>query len=186
MLEKLFTSKNRIKILEFFLFKKNESHIREISRELKIPVSAVKRETDNLSSIEIISIKNRKISLNKNCNYLEDLKNIFVKTEAIVYPIKKALTNKKIQYAFLFGSFARGDYREDSDVDLMIVGNITLNEVIKIIRIPEIKIKKDINPIVWTIENLKKEKKSGFVRDIFKKEVRMIKGNENELRKIIE
>ena len=65
MLEKLFTSKNRIKILNFFLFKKTESHIREIARELKIPVSAVKRETDNLLLIGILKQEKRSITLNK-------------------------------------------------------------------------------------------------------------------------
>jgi predicted DNA-binding transcriptional regulator len=54
MLEKLFTSKNRVKILNFFLFEKSESYIREISRNLKVSVSAVKKEVDNLLLTSIL------------------------------------------------------------------------------------------------------------------------------------
>ncbi len=185
MLEKLFTSKNRIKILNFFLFEEQESYIREVSRALKISVSAVKKEIDSLNSIGLLNINKNKISLNNSCSYLEDLKNLFVKTDAIYYPIKKALNDKRIKFALIFGSFASGEYRKDSDIDLMIIGDISLNDIIKIIRVPENKIKKDINPIVWTNKNLKKEKESGFVRDIFAKKIIMIKGDENELREII-
>jgi len=186
MLEKIFTSKNRIKIIEFLFFKKKETYIREISNELKIPVSAVKREIDNLLGIGIINKKGNKIKLNKKCNIIEDLKNIFIKTDSIVYPIKEIINkNKKIQYALIFGSFARGDYSQGSDIDLIVLGNISLGLVIKILKPIENKIKRDINPVVWTLENLKKEKNSSFVKDIFKKRIIMIKGDENEIRKII-
>lgn len=185
MLEKLFTSKNRIKILEFFLLKKDESHIREISRELKIPVSAVKREVDNLKSINIFEINKNKIILNKKCNFLEEIRNIFIKTDFIVYPIQETFEKIKADFVFIFGSFAGGGYKEESDIDLMIIGAVSLSAIIKIIGPIEDKIKRSINPVVWTAENLKKQKKSGFVKDIFVKKIIMIKGEENELRKII-
>jgi len=39
MLEKLFTSKKRVKLIQFLLFEQEESHLRGISKKLKIPVS---------------------------------------------------------------------------------------------------------------------------------------------------
>lgn len=185
MLKKLFTSKTRIKILNLFLFEKNETHLREISRELKIPVSAVKREIDNLTSINILKIYKNKISLNENCNFLIDLKNIFIKTESIIYPIQNALKNIKADFIFIFGGFARGEYNNESDVDLMVISNIKSFDLYKKIKPIEDKIKREINPVVWTIKNFKKQKNTGFVKDILKKGIIMIKGNENELRKII-
>ena len=100
MIEKLFTSKNRVKILEFLLFEKNESHIREISREIKISSSAVKKEVDNLLEIGLIVKGEKNIKLNKKCSYLEDLKNIFIKTDAVIYPLREVIEkDKKIKYA---------------------------------------------------------------------------------------
>ncbi len=186
MLEKLFTSWSRVKILNFFLFESGESYIREISRKLGIPVSAVKREVDNLVLIGILSINKSRISLNRECNYVGDLKNIFIKTDAIIYPIKEAVKKVNADFVFIFGSFARGEYHKESDVDLMIVGNQKLFEIIKILKSVEEKIKREINPVVWSRDSLREKKSTGFVRDIFKKGIIMIKGDENELRKIIE
>ncbi len=185
MLEKLFTSKNRVKILNFFLFEENETHLREIARKLKISPSAVKREIDNLKSINILETKKNKTTINKKCPFLQDLKNIFIKTDSIIYPLKETLKNKKIKFAFLFGSFARGEPSSESDVDLMIIGDIDSYNIYKKIRPVEDKIKRDIKPVVWTLNNFKKEKNSSFIKDILKKGILMIKGDENELRKII-
>ena len=185
MLEKLFTSKNRIKILQFLFFEKSETYLREIAKELKISPSAVKREIDNLNKIDLIKKENNKISLNEKCNFMEDLKNIFIKTAAIVYPLKEILKSNKINFALIFGSFARGDCSSESDIDLMVIGSMKLSEVLQLTNPVEDKIDREINPVVWTVESLEKQKDSSFIRDIFKKGIIMIKGEENELRRIV-
>lgn len=185
MLEKLFTSKNRIKIMQYLFFNKSDTYIREISRDLKMPVSAVKREIDNLILTDILLKDEKKIMLNKKSPIIEELKSIFVKTDAISYQLREALKDKRIKYAFLFGSFARGDYNSDSDVDLMVIGDIKSIDLYKKIKTIEDKVKREINPVVWSVENLRKQKNSGFVKDIFKKEIIMIKGEENEIRQIV-
>ncbi|MEK6935163.1 MAG: nucleotidyltransferase domain-containing protein, partial [Nanoarchaeota archaeon] len=164
MLEKLFTSKNRIKILQFLLFEKHETYLREIAKELKISTSAVKREIENLINLGIITKQRNKLELNKKSNILDDLKNIFIKTDAIAYPIKETLKDKKIEYALIFGSFARGEYKEESDVDLLVIGDIKRIDFYKKIKQIEDKIKREINPSIWTTEDLTKQKNTGFVK----------------------
>ena len=183
-IEGLFTSKARIKILEYFFFNKENSHIREISRELKIPVSAVKREVDNLIALNILSLFESRISLNKKCSYLESLKNIFVETDCILYPIKEALKNEEIQYAFVFGSFANGSFNIESDIDLVVISDKNLFELTKLLKPAENKINREINPVAWDLKSFNKKKNTGFVKDIFSKKIMMVIGGENELRKI--
>ena len=185
MLEKIFTSKTRIKILEFLFFNKKESHLREISKELGIPVSTTKREIDNLTEIGIIKKQQNKISLNQKCNILEELKNIFIKTDFLIYPIKKVLKNIKAEFILIFGSFARGNYSNESDIDLLVIGSIKPSKVYDSLDNAEKIVKRTINPIVWGLKELKENKEKGFVKDIFKKKIIMIKGEENELRRII-
>jgi len=185
MIEKLFTSKNRVKLLAFFLFKEKESYIREISRTLHMSVSAVKKEVDNLLFLGILKNDKGMILLNNQCNYLEDLKNIFIKTDYIFYPLQEAFKNVNADFVFVFGSFARGNFTSESDVDVMVVGTLKSFDLYKKLKSFEDVIKRDINPVVWTIEHLKKEKKSGFVKDIFKKGIIMVQGDEYELRKIV-
>jgi uncharacterized protein len=186
MIEKLFTSKNRVKLLAFLLIDKNHGGIREISREIKMPVSVVKKEVDVLTSLGIAVKRRGYFSENDECSFVEDLRNILLKTDYLYVPLKDALDKKNIKFALIFGSFASGSFESSSDIDLLIIGEIKLSEVYKLLKPVEKQLKTEINPVVWTVDNLKKERKSGFVRDIFKKENIMLKGSENEIRQIVE
>lgn len=185
MLKKLFTSKNRVEIIGFLLFKNSDTYIREISRELKIAPSAVKREIDNLFLIGIIKVNKNRIILNEKCHFLTELKSLFIKTDFAVYPIKKALADKKIEYALIFGSFAKGDYKKESDIDLLVIGDEDLMNLTKLLKPVEDDLNREINPVVWKPRDLKVKKNTGFVKDIFSQKIIMLKGDENEIRKII-
>jgi predicted nucleotidyltransferase len=184
MLEKLFTSKNRIKIMGFLFFETQETHLREISRELKISPSAVKNEVENLIIIGIIKKEKNKITLNQKSIILQDLKSILIKTDFVVYPIKEALKDINAEFIFIFGSFAKGDFTQESDIDLMVIGKIKSDEVYEKIKPAEDTLKREINPSVWRREEFTEKRKTGFIKDILSKKIIMIKGEEDELRKI--
>lgn len=185
MLEKLFTSKARIRILEYLFFCNKETYLREIVKDLKISPSAVKREIDNLLDMGLIKKQKNKIFLDESNNFLDDLKKIFLKTDSISYPIEKELKKEDIKFALIFGSFAQGKYNSESDIDLLIIGKITQQEAFRLLKSAEKIIKREINPVVWTLQELKKNKNKGFVRDIMKKNKIMIIGDKNEFQGII-
>lgn len=185
MLEKIFTSKTRIKILDYLFFCKKETYLREISKTLKISPSSVKREIDNLCKIGLVQKQQNKIKINEQNPIINDLKNIFIKTDSIIHPIKKALQKIDAKYILIFGSFAEGTYTPESDIDLLIIGNCKQSRVFSCLKTAEQKIGREINPIVWTLKNIIQNKKTGFVKDISKKKKIMIKGNKNEFQKII-
>lgn len=184
MLDKLFTSKARIKILGYLFFKKKETYLRETAKELNLSPSAVKREFDNLAEIDIIKKQKNKIILNESNPFFEELKQIFLKTDFIAYPIKEALTKKDIEFALIFGSFAKGNFNSESDLDLLIIGKISLSEAIKLLNPAEKIIERNINPIIWNLHEFKERRKGKFASEIFSGKILMIKGDENELRKI--
>ena len=72
MLEKLFTSKNRIKLLNYFFFTEQKGRLRDISKKTKIVVSAVSRELNNLVKLGILKKEKDLFLLNNNCNYLKE------------------------------------------------------------------------------------------------------------------
>jgi predicted nucleotidyltransferase len=185
MIEKLFTSKNRIKILELLLFSNKAFNMREIERKLNIPISAVKREIDNLEELSIIKKSNNKYESNEGCNFIGSLSDILLKTDSFKFEIEKELKGKKIYFAFVFGSFANSNYNDESDIDLFIIGDIGLSEIIKLIKPIEKKLDREINPITWSLKTLKDKSKQNFIKNIAKKEILMIVGKEDELRKII-
>ncbi len=185
MLEKLFTSKTRIKMLDYLFFHRKETYLREISKELKLSPSATKRELDNLLDLGLIKKQKNKIILNESNTIIEDLKRIFLKTDSIRYPIKKALKKERIKFALIFGSFAQANYNSESDIDLLIIGNTKQQKVFRLLRPVEKTIKREINPIVWTLQELKKNKNKGFIKDIIKKNKIMIIGDKNEFQRAI-
>ena len=185
MLEKLFTSKTRVRILEYLFFYNSESYLREITKELRLSPSTVKRELDNLISLGLIRKRGNRITLNKSNIILKDLEMIFLKTDSIKFPIMKVLEGEDIKFALIFGSFAQGRCNLESDVDLLIIGGVKQQDVFKLLRPVEKSIKREINPVVWTLEELKKERNKGFVKDIMKKDKLMLKGDKNDFQRII-
>ena len=62
MLEHLFGSKTRLKLLKLFLSNPDKIFfVREISRKLEVPINAVRREIDHLTAAEIIAVKENKL-----------------------------------------------------------------------------------------------------------------------------
>jgi Fic family protein len=56
MLERLFTSRTRVKLLELFLLQpEREVHVREICRITGLTINAVRRELANLEEIGLLS-----------------------------------------------------------------------------------------------------------------------------------
>ena len=55
MLEKLFGSKSRVKILKLFLLHPNQSfYIRQLARDLKLQLNSVRRELENLEKFGLL------------------------------------------------------------------------------------------------------------------------------------
>lgn len=185
MLEDLFTSKTRTKLLLYLLFSKDKLRLRELARKVKVPVSAVARELKNLQKLSLIQKEKDYFSINDHCNLLPELRGLFLKTDALKFSFGGAFKKKQIEFAFIFGSFANDNYTAESDIDLFVIGKITNEELFKLVKLLEKSIQREINPLVWSREELNRKKASSFVKDIFKKKVIMVKGKEDELRKIV-
>ena len=190
MLNKLFTSKTRVKILSVLIFNQDkEYHLREIAKKINaVPIFASK-ELENLADMGLI-IKRKKAnlslySINPNCSYLNDLKNIFIKTDLLGEGIKEKLDGKT-RYCLIYGSFAKGTENSNSDIDLMVISEMKEDELLKIINKIEIETKREINHILWNEKTFKeKAKNNHLLKTINKNKVIMLIGDENEFRKQI-
>lgn len=81
----------------------------------------------------------------------------------------------KIEQIILFGSYARGEAAEESDIDVLIVGDITLDELIDISFPLLLKYGVYISPHVITARHLSYLEKEGygFIKNV-KKEGKII------------
>jgi len=85
-LDRLFTSKTRVRILKTLLLNPNKQfYLRELSREIKITPTYVKKELQNLQELDLV-LKSKKGNLhlfriNRKSPISTELKSIFIKIE---------------------------------------------------------------------------------------------------------
>jgi predicted nucleotidyltransferase len=192
MLERLFTSTTRVNILEEFLLNPgNEYHIRELARIVEATPIYVQKELKNLESLGLLGSRKKGnmvlYKLRTKSPIAEDLKRIFLKTESIGQAIMKELDTGKIKFAFIFGSFAKGVEAPTSDVDVLIVGDVNEDDVLRSISKTERRIGREINFMLWTEKEFfeKAEKKIPLIKEISKTPIIMIVGDEDELKRSI-
>jgi len=191
MIEKLFTSKTRTRILRILLFHPaKEFHLRELSRKVEITPIYVKKELENLKELNLVlSSKKGNLNLfqiNKDSPLYPELKNIFLKTEFLTEILKESFEKLEIDFAFIYGSFARGEESEKSDIDLFVVGGIEEDKLIRIIQSLERKVGRELNYLLWKKDWLvKRTGKHHLLNEIAKNPIIMLVGKEAELRKII-
>ena len=131
-IQALISSNIRIALLKILALNPDSAfNINELSRRTQFSLRGVEKELKNLLSggilkREIIGNQHR-YQLDPRCPILQEIKGIITKTVGVVELIKNALKSveKDITKAFIFGSFASGDYGYESDVDLFMVTGLT-------------------------------------------------------------
>ena len=192
MLNELFSSKTRVEILKLFLFNSNNSfYQRQISNLTAQSIRGVQREVDKLNRIGIIekSIQGNRIyyKVNKKCPIAQDLKNIFFKSVGIAEALKENLKEKEIKIAFIYGSYAKGEESLLSDIDLMVLGDISSKELSNILSKPKKELMREINYVVFSSDEFinKAMQKDHFINSVLKDKKIYIMGSENELKGLI-
>lgn len=174
MLEHLFGSKTRVKLLQIFLNNPSEPHyLRELARVLKIQLNAVRREIANLEkigiikSVDVVPVKTAKKGKNKRG--AGSKKYFLADSEFLLYPELKALMLKaqlllerdlvskierlaKLKLLILSGIFVGA---ENQTTDMLIVGSVNRNSLAKIIRQFEKQINREINYTVLSYQEYK-------------------------------
>jgi predicted nucleotidyltransferase len=192
-IDQLFGSKTRVKLLTKLLLNPEKTfYMRKLSRELHVTYSMIRKEAKNLASLGIIN-ENKQgkvtlISINKSLPYFNDLKNLIVKTSGIGDLLKDVFSKLSgIDYALVYGSMASGEESTSSDVDLLIVGQSSEEEILKIVGVIEEEVEREVNYVLWTKEDFMQRVKSKhhLLVDIAEKPVIMLVGDENEFRRTV-
>ena len=130
-LRALISSKTRIELLKILVLNPESAfHINELSRRTGFSPRGVEKELKNLLSGGIlkkeVSGNQHRYQLDPQCTINSEIRGLVLKTVGVSDVIKKALSSveDKIDIAFVFGSFATGDYGNESDVDLLVVSDI--------------------------------------------------------------
>ncbi|MBC7581801.1 transcriptional regulator [Aeromicrobium sp.] len=201
MVEQLFGSKTRVKLLQLFYSNPNRSfYVREITRKIDEQINSVRRELSNLLSIGIIVSENTENKLyyevNQKYEYFDPLQEIFgggVKKKraksstgaagkqdepAEIDDEYKALG--KLELVVYTGQFTRD---ERAGIDLLMVGNVNTNALDKFIAELEAKEGKELRYTMMTLADFKYrlQIKDRFVAGILEAKKQVVVDTENLL-----
>lgn len=192
MVEQLFGSKTRVKLLQLFYANPNRAfYVREITRKIDEQINSVRRELANLLSAGIISsdTNNNRLyyEVSQKYEHYDAFLSIFGDTGK---PAKKAKVSikddareglkglGKVDLALYTGSFTRD---ESAGIDLFIVGDINAHALEKYVGELEKKEGRDIRYTAMSLEDFvyRRQIKDRFIVTILdaKKQVLVDKDN---------
>jgi len=185
-------TKNRAELLKLFLTNPDRAfYMQEIGRILGKKPGVFQRTLNNLVSEGTLESEYkanaRYFKVNKNYPLYKELKSIVFKTVGVSGSLKDVLEKiGSIEFAFIYGSFAKAKENYASDIDLVAIGDPDEDELIKELDKLEERLQREINYKLYTLKDLKKEigEKAPFILEILRDKRVMIIGDETELRKI--
>jgi len=188
ILKTLFSSEVRIDILSHFFMHPGEGYyIRQLEKILNKPVSNIQKELAKLEKINLFSSSiegnQKRYVIKKDFPLYEELRNIFIKTTGLSDIIRYELATKnEIEFAFIYGSFASGDETSQSDLDLMIIGNISDISINRSIKKVEKKISRVINYSIYSRKEIEDRinDNDNFIKTILEGPIILIIGKKDD------
>ena len=188
VLTKLFSS-TRAELLGLFFNNTDERfYLREIARHIGKDATGIKRELDKLVKLGLLAKEKRGVQkyyfVNKSSPIFSEMKGLIFKTTGVQGAMKGALSRLKgVKAAFIYGSYAKGAEKEDSNINLMVIGQANLSELNDIVMSLEEKLKRDIDYLVFDEQEYRKRKESkdSFIRELLKGKKIFLVGKEDEL-----
>ncbi len=137
MLEQLFGSRTRVKLLNLFLANSNQSfYVRELTRELGEQINSIRRELANLEKIGLLTSDTKQFKkyykVNPQFILYQELRSLLLKSRLTLE--KKFLSALQkvgpVQYLALTGYFVDD---HEAPVDIFVVGKVNKNKLAKLL-----------------------------------------------------
>jgi predicted nucleotidyltransferase len=188
VLTKLFSSTRAELLGLFFNNPEDRFYLREIARHIGKDAAGIKRELDKLVKIGLLAIEKRGVQkyyfANKNSPIFSEMKGLIFKTTGVQGSMKASLSRLKgVKVAFIYGSYAKGAEKEDSNINLMVIGQANITELNDMVMGLEDKLKRDIDYLVFDEQEYRKRKdsKDPFIRELLKGKKIFLVGKEDDL-----
>jgi predicted nucleotidyltransferase len=167
-------------------------YMRQIIRMTAFSPGSVKRELDELVAAELVTRETRGkqvfFQANVESPIYNELRSLLLKTVGAAGVVRTALSPLagRMRVAFLYGSAARGPVRRASDIDVMIVGNVTFEEVSDALCPAQDMLGREVNPVVYSVAEFqtKLRARHHFVSEVMAGEKVFLFGDSSELERL--
>ena len=135
--------------------------VRQLARHISGSVGTVQRELATLTAAGLILREDRENQVFYRANsahpVFPELHSLLAKTAGVFHMLQEALAPfaESIEFALVYGSFARGEEKAESDIDLMVAGEVGLDELLEQVSSVERALKRPINPTIYAREELR-------------------------------
>jgi predicted nucleotidyltransferase len=185
--------KTRRALLALFYTHPDESfYLRQVIRAISLGQGTVQRELSNLTRAGLIIRSSRGNQVfyraNRESPVFPELQSLMVKTAGVADILREAFRDLKgrIRLAFIYGSFAIGTFRNQSDLDVMVIGKVTFAEVAEAVRSAQEILGREVNPTVYSPTEFQKKVGTGhhFLKSVVKAPKTFFIGEERELTRV--
>jgi len=167
-------------------------YLRQIVRMVGAGQGGVQRELKVLADSGIIErsrVGNQVFfQANPRCPIFNELRGLIIKTTGLADVLRNMLKplERRIHTAFIYGSFAGGRDTKASDVDVMVIGDVTFGEVIQALQTAQETLGREINSTVYPKHEFikKASDKGNFIGRVLSGKKIFLIGDENELARL--
>jgi len=171
-----------------FGWEAKEVHLREITRRTKLTIGTVQDEMRKLKGLDLITIRRdgNRLYYRANVSHplFATLRSLVLKTDGLAELLRERLACSDIKAAFVYGSLAKGEEAAESDLDIFVIGSISLRSLtLKLSGMGE-EIGREINPFVITSEELQNRLSLGdhFITQVWELPKIFIIGGQDDLK----
>lgn len=185
----LFGSTRR-RVLAWLLGHADEAYyLRELARQVGGAVGAVQRELELLTASGLVrrEVRGKQVyfQANQKAAIFPELQGLFAKTVGLVDILRESLMPlaEQMRAAFVFGSAARGELHASSDVDLLVIGDLSFGDVITAIQGAQKRLGRDVNPTVFSEDEFRTKvlAKHHFVTTVLGQPKMFVLGEDDDL-----
>lgn len=172
-------SKITQKLLTYFFANSSVSqYVNELARILEVDPGNLDRKLKELEGEGLfVSLKQGNLKffqLNKNYPLLKEIERWYKLKYGLEKKLKESLENLvDLKEAYIFGSYAKGNFGPESDIDILLIGNHSSLSAKRLIANVGYDTKREFNIIDLTQKefNERKKNKDEFIENIFKNKI---------------
>ncbi|MEN6548090.1 MAG: nucleotidyltransferase domain-containing protein [Armatimonadia bacterium] len=166
-----------------------EYHLREIVRVAQVGLGPAQRELAQLVAAGLVT--RRKLAnlvlyrANPQSPVFAEIRALVMKGMGVAGELAEALgpLRERIEVAFIYGSVAEGRETAGSDVDLVVIGDVRLEEVVEALYEVQEQVGREISPVVYSRDEVEERlrRKDHFVTAVWRGTKVSVIGNLDKL-----
>lgn len=167
-------------------------YLREIARLTGLSPGALQRELARLTAAGLLARRRdgRQVyyRANRESPLFTEIRSLMVKTSGVADVLRGVLEPLfgKVRVAFVYGSMAKGAETSGSDVDVMVIGDVSFRKAVEVLGGAQEALGREVNPSVYSAREFRRRASSRehFVRALLRGPKVFLIGDEDELARL--